>query len=253
MMHGTLVLPVESARDFVDMIGANANIQLEDMNKDEMVRPYRKYIQRIDEMERILRFLTEEVGKVSGPKLEILSKNLDSYYEAEKAYKLDEVEPKLQSLYVDFTKFQENTVKLTEKRNAVIEERFVTETAIIAISHDQGHRRQPRDGEFEFEASQGLLAGEDSSARAGSDQAMFNNIAGVIPQEDQQRFARTLFRATRGNTFTHFQQIGEPMMDPRSGKPVQKSVFVVYYQDSRGRSDVSAMAQRSRRSAMPST
>ena len=37
---------------------------------------------------------------------------------------------------------------------------------------------------------------------------MFSSIAGVIHQEEQDRFARMLFRATRGNTFTHFQPLG---------------------------------------------
>jgi len=76
---------------------------------------------------------------------------------------------------------------------------------------------------------------------------MFSNIAGVIPQDEQDRFARALFRATRGNTFTHFQQIFEPMRDPKSGKSVIKSVFVIYFQESRGAASVSAMGERVRK------
>ena len=41
-----------------------------------------------------------------------------------------------------------------------------------------------------------------SFALAGSLETMFSNIAGVIHQEEQDRFARMLFRATRG-TFFH--------------------------------------------------
>ena len=49
---------------------------------------------------------------------------------------------------------------------------------------------------FEFEASRALLD-EESGSRRGLE-TMFSNIAGVIQQEEQDRFARMLFRATRG-------------------------------------------------------
>lgn len=62
----------------------------------------------------------------------------------------------------------------------------------------------------------------------------FSNIAGTIMEEDQQRFARFLFRMTRGNTFTNFTEIEEPIIDPRSGKEVKKSVFVIFFQDVKG-------------------
>ena len=38
-----------------------------------------------------------------------------------------------------------------------------------------------------------------SSEVSGSLETMFSNIAGVIHQEEQDRFARMLFRATRGS------------------------------------------------------
>merc|ERR1719487_854201 len=83
--------------------------------------------------------------------------------------------------------------------------------------------------DFDLLSTQPLMTEGD---RTGTDM-MFSNIAGVVLQSEQERFARTLFRATRGNTFTHFQPISEPLKDPKTGKEVTKSVFVVYYQDVR--------------------
>merc|ERR1719487_1057047 len=83
--------------------------------------------------------------------------------------------------------------------------------------------------DFDLLSTQPLMTEGD---RTGTDM-MFSNIAGVVLQSEQDRFARTLFRATRGNTFTHFQPISEPVKDPKTGKEVLKSVFVVYYQDNR--------------------
>merc|ERR1719316_1505690 len=94
--------------------------------------------------------------------------------------------------------------------------------------------------EFDLLATEPLM----SDDRSGTDM-MFSNIAGVVLQSEQDRFARTLFRATRGNTFTHFQPIIEPLKDPKTGKEVLKSVFVIYYQDNRlGGGGASAMADK---------
>ena len=46
MRHGTLVLPSERARSFVDILGKTVQIQFEDMNALSLIRNYRKYIQR---------------------------------------------------------------------------------------------------------------------------------------------------------------------------------------------------------------
>jgi len=244
MKHGTLVLPIDRARYFVDLIGANAKMQFEDMNARDLHRPYKKYIQRIDEMERIIRFLMEELTKV--PHAEVIRNNVDSFLAKADEYKLDDVEARLKQIYQDFIQFKENNVKLTGKKNAALEERYVVQTAIASMAQmSQTQRASPlrEDGDqFEFAASRSLLHDEEGGARRTLE-TMFSNIAGVIPQAEQDRFARTLWRATRGNTFTHFQQIFEPMQDPKTGREVHKSVFVIYFQDTSG-SSASAMSEK---------
>mmetsp|Transcript_96759 Transcript_96759/g.282892 ORF Transcript_96759/g.282892 Transcript_96759/m.282892 type:complete len:850 (+) Transcript_96759:78-2627(+) len=249
MKHGTLVLPIDRARQFIDLVGHSTKMQFEDMNARDMHRPYKKYIQRIDEMERILRFLLDELTKVPGA--EVIKNNTDSFLENAESYKLDEVEARLKQIHQDFIQFKENNVKLTSKRNAALEERYVVQTAIASMaqmSSQHSHRpsRNLQDGDqFEFAASRSLLGDEEGGANRRTLETMFSNIAGVIPQAEQDRFARTLWRATRGNTFTHFQQIFEPMQDPKTGREVHKSVFVIYFQDSRpGLSSISAMSEK---------
>merc|ERR1719191_957304 len=116
MNHGTLVLPVERARDFMDLIGRNANFQFEDMNSQDMRRPYKKYIQRLDELERVLRFLFDELSKIPGS--EVMKNQVDSFLENDHEYKLDAVESELKKLYEQFMKFKENNTDLNEQRNA---------------------------------------------------------------------------------------------------------------------------------------
>merc|ERR1719401_239848 len=59
-------------------------------------------------------------------------------------------------------------------------------------------------------------------------------VAGVVPQADEMRFARALWRASRGNTFTQFSPITEKVVDPKTGQVVEKSVFVIYFQGAVG-------------------
>jgi len=240
MRHGTLVLPAERARYYADLVGMKANMQFEDMNASSMSRPYKKFTQRIDEMERIIRFLTDELSRI--PSANIKTNNVDNFLDHEGDYKLDEVEARLADIYKHFTQFKENNVQLVERRNAAVEERCVVQTATTSLRRASSIAPSHSGEDEEFSASQSLLGNEGGDTR--SMQTSFSNIAGVIPQADQDRFARALFRASRGNTFTHFQLIPELLQDPKTGKEVSKAAFVIYFQDLRTAGSTSAMSER---------
>jgi V-type H+-transporting ATPase subunit a len=219
MKHGTLVIPVEQARNFVDKLGKSCSIQFQDMNSKMMVRPYKKYIQRFDDMERMLRFIQEEMRTIPGQ--EIVKDRIDDFLENDTKYKMDEVESELKRLYEQFLKFKENNTEMNDQRNSAIEEKWMTETAIFTLKATG----PMRSGEAGLSAP---LLEEQASTGIG---AGFNNIAGVLLQADQDRFARTIFRASRGNAFTYFQAIPNPLKDPKTNKLVDKTVFVIYFQD----------------------
>jgi V-type H+-transporting ATPase subunit a len=48
MKHGTIILPAERARFFIELLGRKVQLQIEDMNEVTMKRSYRKYIQRYE-------------------------------------------------------------------------------------------------------------------------------------------------------------------------------------------------------------
>merc|ERR1719265_3036245 len=117
---------------------------------------------------------------------------------------------------------RQNNADLVEARNAALEEKYVAKTATESLA-----------GIFPASAK----AGDDLSTALLSDTGgsmAFGSVAGVLLAADQDRFARTLFRATRGNTYTHFSEIPEKIEDPKSGRVATKSVFVVYFQKSGG-------------------
>eukprot|EP00444_Apocalathium_aciculiferum_P003379 CAMPEP_0183402208 /NCGR_PEP_ID=MMETSP0370-20130417/13749_1 /TAXON_ID=268820 /ORGANISM="Peridinium aciculiferum, Strain PAER-2" /LENGTH=839 /DNA_ID=CAMNT_0025583755 /DNA_START=1 /DNA_END=2520 /DNA_ORIENTATION=- len=245
MKHGTLVLPIDRARHFIDLIGHKTKMQFEDMNSRDLSRPYKKYVQRIDEMERILRFLLEELNRV--PDAEVIKNNMDSFLDHSDDHKLDDVEARLKQMYKEFIQFKENNTTLTAARNAALEERYVVQTALASMANIRGPASSRAHGngsgdDFEFAATRSLL--DDEEGGRSRLETMFSNTAGVIEQANQDRFARSLFRATRGNTFTHFQQIFEPMVDPKTGREVSKAVFVIYFQDNRMGGQTSAMSEK---------
>eukprot|EP00921_Rhytidocystis_pertsovi_P003055 GHVQ01005085.1.p1 GENE.GHVQ01005085.1~~GHVQ01005085.1.p1 ORF type:complete len:840 (+),score=106.77 GHVQ01005085.1:508-3027(+) len=243
MKYGTLVLPSDRAREFIDVLGRRSFLQFVDMNEYSMKRQYRKYIQRIDEMERILRFLFEEIDKLPGA--HVHKNKIDNFLDNDKEYQLDRVEETLNKLYVQFVRFRDNNADLLEQKNSAIEEKHVLIAATNQLQ--EGARHGPMEGRPSVDiASQSLLQhdaanlAEDEEEQLAGDRRRpdeismtFSSLSGVIKSIDQERFSRTLFRATRGNTYTHFQPIEEDILsDAKSGKAIKKSVFVVYYQGS---------------------
>jgi len=226
MKYGMLVLPVQEARRLVDQIGKQTCIQFEDENSRDMRRPYRKHIQRIDEMERILRFLFEEINKLEG--CQISKNKVDEFLHGDQNYSLDSVEVELATLYKSFLKFKENNASLTSERNQAVEEAEVVALAKSILVAGGGADVQVDEESFEASAKKPLVGADElGGGRLGY-------LAGVVSKTDEQRFARALWRASRGNTFTQFEPIKDPVTDPKTGVAVEKSVFVIYFQGASG-------------------
>eukprot|EP00392_Amoebophrya_sp_AT5.2_P002223 g2228.t1 len=254
MCSGTLVLPVEKARHFVDVLGSNANLMFQDVHAGTIApqRPYKKFIQRIEEVEREVRFLLEKCHRSD---LTIYQNDVEGFLAAQAStpLKLDQVEAQVQQTFRNISLLDDNKRQLIAARNASIEEKCVVESASMALFANNStsyslleipsERRadpflldaSPNGVEEEligtpFVAAAGGGGSSSSSSGAGTTSMVFNNAAGVINQLDQERFAKFVFRSTRGNAFTHFRQITEVLTDPKTGEECQKSVFVVYYQ-----------------------
>jgi len=135
------------------------------------------------------------------------------------AYKMDDVETNLKAVYKQFVDFKANNGQLVAQKNAAIEEKWVVESSIPT---------------FGSVVRSGGLDDQLLDNKAVEQGMTFANIAGTIAEEDQQRFARFLFRMSRGNTFTNFTKIEDEITDPKTGKVMNKSVFVVYFQDVKG-------------------
>jgi len=228
MSRGMLILPPQNARKFIELLGKggkdgiDAKVQFEDMNAHGMKRPYKKYIQRIDEMERILRFVSEEITN-SNPGLSLEKNHVEEFIKNE-CYDLDVVEKELQEFNHQFVKFQENNAQLKGELVQAHEEIEVMNVAIKWLKTS---------GTTTADLSAPLLTAE----------RRLNNVAGVVAELDKERFRRALWRASRGNTFVEFAQIREEK-DGQQNSAIEKSVFVVYFQNSPDSNSQSAMMSK---------
>lgn len=259
MVRGTMVLPssLPVAHEILERIGRLSVVQFVDMQAHALVRPYNNYIQRIDEMERIIRFLHEEircleVATASNKAEEHLplvvrsAQGEQSFLDNGKGYILDRVEEALSRLYAQFVLFKGNNTNLQSEKNAALEEQCVLQVAIQQLRggvdfnalYPSGQQSGAPD-QGDVEAGRNLLAQPSvdeltalGKAAKSMDNSAVSAVAGMISVSDIPRFQRTLFRSTRGNAFSFFQSVDQKFTDPKTGGDMQKNVFVVYHQGS---------------------
>ena len=70
----------------------------------------------------------------------------------------------------------------------------------------------------------------DTRADEGYRSMKFNITAGVIERSRIVTFERLLWRVSKGNVFVRFAEIEQEMTDPKTSRPVLKSVFMIFYQ-----------------------
>jgi len=206
MKYGTLVLPVQDSRQYIEKLGGpEVNVQFEDMK--DMRRPYRKNVQRIDEMERIIRWLLEEI-KRSGRGEVITKKKVNEFFDSTSngAFTLDSIEGELKRMYDTFLSLKGKNDALLEAHGRTEEELKLIEEAIKLLSSGSG-------GASDDLGLEAPLMGEDAAAT--------RPVTGVVPLENKARLQSAIWKAGRGNAYGVFS-------DVVFGEAVKKCVFVVY-------------------------
>jgi len=175
------------------------------MNQKEMRRPYRKYVQRLDEMERMIRYLTLQIGNVEDA--EITKNCVQEFIDGSGSYSMDTVEAELTSVYEKFVEFTGNNATLMQEKACTQEEIQVAKRALTLL--------------VKSGSKQGLE--EDLLDRR------LGAVSGVVATKDEMKLRVAIFRASRGNSLIDMQTVGQ-FRDPKTGEMVLKSVFVVYFQ-----------------------
>lgn len=241
MEYISLIVNEDAAHDCVQKLGDLGVLEFTDLNPEltPFQRRYVNYVKRCDEMERKLRYFEVELAKFSiSPKPagsidQFLAGSADIRYGSQDtaARALDTLERLLEDKEQELLQLNSMHEKLTREYNERKELQEIISRAgeffeieIPEVQARRTSRTTSRSGYSFVETSSGVPGGEESSS------LRFHNVTGVVPADERLKFERMIFRTTRGNCFTRFLPIEEPLVDPTNGQPVTKHAFVIFFQ-----------------------
>jgi V-type H+-transporting ATPase subunit a len=226
MAHGLMVIPAERARRVLNTLGHTAPIEFIDSAdpKDlNLVRPYKKYVGRIDTVLKHTKQIIGDVEKLAPDT--IVTGRVETFLDRDgerDMFQMDDLEAMIEKRQRQFAFFRRNKESIDAEIAMCLEERFVMELAVKVL----GSPPKGAPGKKAEEAS--LLANE--GGMKGDAEMSFSNVAGTCNASDVARIARQVFRATRGNTFTIHEDIDHDFWDAKAEKNVRKAVFSIYFQ-----------------------
>lgn len=210
-------------REVVSALGEHGNVQFRDLNAkvSAFQRSFVKEIRKIDNAERQIRFLKSEIEArkiFTAPAAEHVAV-------APNPSDVDELSDKLSTLEERVAQLKDSESTLLKKEMELVERRYVLRGVGTVFnkktSIESNNETAP------------LLASEepeedDIEAGPGASLANVDFVSGVISKEKVAILERILWRALRGNLLLREVEIEEPIYDPKSGKKIPKSVFVVF-------------------------
>ncbi|KAK5981047.1 V-type proton ATPase subunit a [Trichostrongylus colubriformis] len=234
MTLAQLFLQSEAAYQCVAELGELGLVQFRDLNPDTNAfqRKYVNEVRRCDEMERKLRYLEREIKKDQIPMLDT-GENPDAPQPREMIdleATFEKLENELREVNRNEETLKKNFSELTELKHILRK----TQTFFEEVEHDRRHfgeasRRRTLSGEQEPLI---VTAEEEVSLGPGLSMTMLRLgfVAGVIRRERLPAFERLLWRACRGNVFLRTSEIDDVLNDTVTGEPVNKTVFIIFFQ-----------------------
>ncbi|XP_032637830.1 V-type proton ATPase 116 kDa subunit a 4 [Chelonoidis abingdonii] len=213
-----LFLQVEAAYCCVAELGELGLVQFRDLNVNvnSFQRKFVNEVRRCESLERILRFLENEMEN------EIVIFKPEKYPETPLPREmidletvLEKLEGELQEANQNQQTLKQNFLELTELKHLLkkTQDFFETETNL------------PDD--FFNEDTSGLLELRSTPATVA---AKLGFTAGVIKRERMVPFERLLWRACRGNIYLRYTEMDTALEDPITKEQMKKNVFIIFYQ-----------------------
>uniref|UniRef100_A0A9J2P8T7 V-type proton ATPase subunit a n=1 Tax=Ascaris lumbricoides TaxID=6252 RepID=A0A9J2P8T7_ASCLU len=237
MCLAQLFLQTEAAYTCVAELGELGLVQFRDLNAEVSAfqRKFVNEVRRCDEMERKLRFLEREIKKDSIPMLDT-GENPDAPQPRE-MIDLEATFEKLENELCEVNQNEEmlkkNFSELTELKHILRKTQQFFEEAGPESIVPPSAVSQPSGGglpeQIVLQETEGMGI-ELTGAPTASMFANFGFVAGVIQRERLPAFERLLWRACRGNVFLRQSEITEPLSDAVTGDPINKTVFIIFFQ-----------------------
>uniref|UniRef100_A0A4W3IB65 V-type proton ATPase subunit a n=1 Tax=Callorhinchus milii TaxID=7868 RepID=A0A4W3IB65_CALMI len=208
-----LFLQVEAAYCCIAELGELGLVQLRDLNQSvsSFLRKFVNEIRRCEVMERILRFLETEMEKA-----DIVVQDNGENCPAPLPKNMIDLEVVLEKL--------ENDLNEVNRNQKTLKQNFLEFSELK-------HLLKKTQDFFQIEN----LVWPSSDAALKDMQVIclsgcFRFIAGVIRRERIAAFERLLWRACRGNVYMKQSDMDVLLEDPTTLEPVQKSMFIVFFQ-----------------------
>lgn len=241
-------IPQEIAHATTEELGQLGLVQMVDLNPD--VNPFQRTfvseLRRLDEMERRLVFLTNEIrdADVAIRPFEDTRFILEQRRGPEL---VDELDPRLKTTEERLRQLRENWDSIRQRALELEEARAVlTETDVFfkqaqanpnssSALTDDGNNRSSFDEADAPLLENALESGGQDGRDLGGMHLEF--VSGTIDRERMGTFERVLWRVLRGNLYMNYAEIETPFQEPTkssssgggsSSKAVYKNVFIIF-------------------------
>ncbi|ULU02275.1 hypothetical protein L3Y34_002083 [Caenorhabditis briggsae] len=250
MCLAQLYLQSDASYQCVAELGELGLVQFRDLNPDvsSFQRKYVNEVRRCDEMERKLRFLEREIKKDQIPMLDT-GENPDAPLPRE-----------MIDLEATFEKL-ENELREVNKNEETLKKNFSELTELKHILRKtQTFFEEHEDMIASSAENSGIgdvLSADEEELSARFSDAMsplklqLRFVAGVIQRERLPAFERLLWRACRGNVFLRTSEIDDVLNDTVTGDPVNKCVFIIFFQGDQLKTKVKKICEGFRATLYP--
>uniref|UniRef100_A0AC34EZJ3 V-type proton ATPase subunit a n=1 Tax=Panagrolaimus sp. ES5 TaxID=591445 RepID=A0AC34EZJ3_9BILA len=243
-----IYLQNEAAYNCVAELGELGLVQFRDLNAE--VSPFqRKYvaeIRRCDEMERKLRYLEREIKRDTIPILDT-----GENPEAPQPREMSDMEATFEKLEHELREVNQNEEMLKKNFAELTELKHILRKTQQFFEESDSERQamdmlNADDGSPSHDSARLIQERGDITAKAP-----LKFVAGIITREHLPAFERLLWRACRGNVFLRQAEITESLTDPTTGNPVNKVVFIVFFQGVQLKSRVKKICEGFRAAVYP--
>ncbi|KAJ1062997.1 PREDICTED: V-type proton ATPase 116 kDa subunit a [Capra hircus] len=239
MCLSQLFLQVEAAYCCVAELGELGLVQFKDLNVKEsrFQRKFVNEVRRCESLERILRFLEDQMQdeiEIQVPEKSPLTPLPREMIILETA--LEKLEGELQEANQNYQALKKNFLELTEFKYLLkkTQDFFETEANLA--------------DDFFVEDTSGLLELRPTPAYISG---KLGFTAGVVNRERMASFERLLWRICRGNIYVKFSEMDTVLEDPVTREEIKKNIFIIFYQGEQLREKIKKVCDGFRATVYP--
>uniref|UniRef100_A0A4W2EM57 V-type proton ATPase subunit a n=1 Tax=Bos indicus x Bos taurus TaxID=30522 RepID=A0A4W2EM57_BOBOX len=239
MCLSQLFLQVEAAYCCVAELGELGLVQFKDLNVKEsrFQRKFVNEVRRCESLERILRFLEDQMQdeiEIQVPEKSPLTPLPREMIILETA--LEKLEGELQEANQNYQALKKNFLELMEFKHLLkkTQDFFETEANLA--------------DDFFVEDTSGLLELRPTPAYISG---KLGFTAGVVNRERMASFERLLWRICRGNIYVKFSEMDTVLEDPVTREEIKKNIFIIFYQGEQLREKIKKVCDGYRATVYP--